>query len=100
MRRARVLARDPTAPRSAQLAATSGGTETSCCATASKPSSTGVQAAGTIASLRAAGVAAPDAVVIDEAYVCFVPDPDGLRIEIGYDPARRAPSGQNMRHQE
>jgi hypothetical protein len=59
-----------------------------------------VQAAGTIASLRAAGVAAPDAVVIDEAYVCFVPDPDGLRIEIGYDPAPRAPSGQNMRHQE
>ncbi len=40
-----------------------------------------------VASLRAAGVDAPAPMVIDEAYVCFVPDPDGIRIEIGYDPA-------------
>ena len=39
-----------------------------------------------VAALRASGVAAPDPVTIDEAYVVFVPDPDGLRLEIGYDP--------------
>jgi catechol 2,3-dioxygenase-like lactoylglutathione lyase family enzyme len=41
-----------------------------------------------VASLRAVGVDAPAPTTIEEAYVCFVPDPDGVRIEIGYEPPR------------
>ncbi len=39
-----------------------------------------------VAKLRAAGVAAPDPQTIDTAYAVFIPDPDGLRLEIGFDP--------------
>ncbi len=41
-----------------------------------------------VTDLRAAGIDAPAPSVIDGAYVCFVPDPDGVRVEIGYEPPR------------
>jgi lactoylglutathione lyase len=39
-----------------------------------------------VAALRAAGLAVAEPQAIDAAYVVFVPDPDGLRVEVGYDP--------------
>jgi catechol 2,3-dioxygenase-like lactoylglutathione lyase family enzyme len=34
----------------------------------------------------AAGIDVPAPQEIDGAYVVFVPDPDGMRVEVGYDP--------------
>ena len=39
-----------------------------------------------VASMREAGFDVPAPRTIDEAYVVFVPDPDGIRIEVGYEP--------------
>lgn len=39
-----------------------------------------------VAELRATGVDVPEPQIIGAAYVVFVPDPDGMRVEIGFDP--------------
>jgi lactoylglutathione lyase len=39
-----------------------------------------------VAKIRDAGLSVPEASTIDGAYVVFIPDRDGLRIEVGFDP--------------
>jgi catechol 2,3-dioxygenase-like lactoylglutathione lyase family enzyme len=39
-----------------------------------------------VTKARAAGVRVPDTETIDGTYLVFIPDPDGIRIEVGFEP--------------